>query len=84
MFANDRDTQDLVLARYGQYLNKTMGRTVGNSAIQVVHVIAGDLIGYTLLASLGLGEPHARDFRVGEGRPGNNAVVRLKPFETSK
>src|SRR5437016_7818835 len=75
VLADDRYTQDAVFARRGEYFHHAMGLLVGDGPIEVVKGVARHLAGYVLLLRFALVQTRARDFRVGEGCPGDDLVV---------
>ena len=61
-----------------------MRRAIGDRPIEIVNAVAGQLVGHALLPSLGLGQSHTGHLRIGEGRPGDDGIVGLEPFESSE
>jgi hypothetical protein len=52
VFADDGDAEDAVLARHGQHLDEAVRLAVGDRPVEVVDVVAADLVGDALLLRL--------------------------------
>src|SRR5690606_19242506 len=81
VFADDDRAEDAVTPGNGQDLDEAVGAAVGNGAVEIVDAIARDLVGDAPLARFGLAQPDAGDFGVGEGGPGDHAVIGPEPAE---
>jgi hypothetical protein len=81
MLADEGDAEDAVLARRGQHLDEAVRLAVGNGAVEVVEVVAADLVGDALLLRLLLVQADARHFGLDEGGPGDHRVVGLELLE---
>ena len=84
MFADNGDPKNPVLARYSQYLDKTMGRAVGDSPVEIVETVTGDLMGNTLLPRLLFIQANPRHLRLDKYGPGNYPVIDLEFFKVTK
>src|SRR5579885_825950 len=51
---------------------------IGDGPIEIVQSVARHLDYHALRFRLRLVQPHPRDFRIGEGRPGNHGVISLE------
>ena len=60
---------------FGEHLDEAVGLAVGDGTVQVVDAVAVHVVGDVLRAGFLLAQAHPRDFRVGEGGPGHDAVV---------
>ena len=82
--ADDGDAQDAVAAWPGEHLDETIGCVVRDGAVQVIDAVARHSVRHALRPRFLLVQAHARDLGLGEGRPGDHAVVGLEASEAAE